>query len=47
MTLEDAENRASELYVAGGSTPGFELDHWLQARQEILVEQEQSAYFEP
>jgi len=39
--------RAYERYLERGCQPGFELDDWLQAEQEILALQEPPSCLEP
>ena len=34
-TLEQIRQRAREIYLARGGTPGRELDDWLQAEREL------------
>jgi hypothetical protein len=36
---ERIRKRAYEIYLARGGAPGRELDDWLQAEQEILVDE--------
>ena len=37
---EKIEERAYELWLAGGCAHGNDLDHWLQAEREVLEGQE-------
>ena len=34
-TAEDIRQRAQEIFLARGGTPGKELDDWLRAEQEL------------
>ncbi len=34
-TDEEIRQRAYEIYLARGATPGYELDDWLQAESEL------------
>lgn len=34
-TREQIQQRAYELYVAGGCIPGHDLDNWLQAERDL------------
>ena len=35
VTDEEIRQRAYEIYLNRGATPGFELDDWLQAEREL------------
>ncbi len=35
VTDEEIRERAYEIYLARGATPGYELDDWLQAESEL------------
>ena len=35
VTDEEIRQRAYEIYLARGATPGLELDDWLQAEREL------------
>ena len=35
LTHEDIARRAHAIWLEGGAEPGHELDHWLQAEQEL------------
>jgi hypothetical protein len=37
---EQIEERAYELWLAGGGAHGNDVDHWLQAEREVLEGQE-------
>lgn len=37
-TVEEIRQRAHEIFLARGSTPGKELDDWLRAEQELKQE---------
>jgi|SwirhirootsSR2_FD_contig_71_2402548_length_466_multi_2_in_0_out_0_1 hypothetical protein len=39
--------RAYQRYLERGSLPGFELDDWFQAQEEVLALEEQQSYLEP
>lgn len=34
---EDIERRAHEIWLERGAEPGHELDHWLQAEEELAA----------
>jgi hypothetical protein len=40
-TQEEISARAYEIYVRGGSIPGRDLDHWLQAEAELVRERQE------
>ncbi len=35
LSVDKLQARAYEIYVERGRVPGFDLDHWLQAEQEL------------
>jgi len=37
-TVEEIRQRAQEIFLARGGTPGKELDDWLRAEQELKQE---------
>jgi len=40
---EQIAKRAYELYEAGGSVDGNDMDHWLEAEREFLEREHQAA----